>query len=240
MQTEAYQRHYELEETHWWFVSRRYLLLKFITKLGIPKTAKIFDFGCGTGATLKYLSQFGNAKGGDISKKAISYCKKRGLNAFLIKEKRTPFASNSFDLVTALDVIEHIKDDGPALRELHRILKKGGVAVFTVPAFQFLWGRNDEILGHVRRYAKDDFEAKVQKAGFKIVKSTHVFMPYVLPLFILHRLEWFRSRPKLPLTLTKTSPLFNMLCKLYVKVEAFLLDYFNLPFGTSIFLVCTK
>jgi SAM-dependent methyltransferase len=85
-----------------------------------------------------------------------------------------PFADDSFDVAVALNVLEHIEDDGAALRNLSRIIKPGGILVLEVPAGPHLYDFYDEHLKHFRRYRMAELRDAVQAAGLEIVRSSHL------------------------------------------------------------------
>jgi 2-polyprenyl-3-methyl-5-hydroxy-6-metoxy-1,4-benzoquinol methylase len=114
MQQHTYAIMRRVEESHWWFVGRRRIIRSFIERL-FPNNAKgekqvhILDVGCGTGANLEMLAEFGAAEGVDVSPEALSFCQARGLeNVKLGAAEALPYDDNSFDLVTGLDVVEHL------------------------------------------------------------------------------------------------------------------------------------
>ena len=95
------------------------------------------------GHLLKELETLGICYGIDISHKAVDFCRKRGIDNVQVADiTNIPYPDNTFDAVIALDVIEHIKNDEEALREIYRVLRPQGMAIITVPAFMFLWGNN--------------------------------------------------------------------------------------------------
>ena len=112
MQAHHYPILYEVEESHWWYVGRRQIIQSLVEKirarLGTPHP-HILDVGCGTGANLKMLAAHGRAEGVDISTQAIEFCRERGLDSVKLgAAEQLPYDDGSFDLVTALDVIELI------------------------------------------------------------------------------------------------------------------------------------
>ena len=115
MMQHVYPVFYELEETHWWYVGRRQIIVSFVKEICAQikdRRPRILDVGCGTGANLKTLSAFGEAEGVDVSPDAIEFCRERGLtNVKLGAAEELPYESGTFDLVTALDVVEHLDDD---------------------------------------------------------------------------------------------------------------------------------
>ncbi len=137
---------YQVEESHWWHVGRRRILESFVEEIvaGMDlrgRRPRILDVGCGTGANLEMLQKFGEAEGVDISEDALAFCRERGLPRVRQGAAESlPFEDATFDLVTALDVVEHLDDDTAGLREIRRVLRREGRALLFVPAFMFLWG----------------------------------------------------------------------------------------------------
>jgi SAM-dependent methyltransferase len=155
MQHHTYSIMYEVEGKHWWFLGRRKIIEGFVESICREigkRTPRILDVGCGTGANLQMLSQFGVAEGVDISSEALDFCRARGLSKVRQGAAESlPYEDASFDLVTGLDVVEHLDNDVAGLREMRRVLRPRGRALLFVPAFMFLWGVQDDISRHRRR-----------------------------------------------------------------------------------------
>src|SRR6185369_6926085 len=148
-------------------------------------TVNILDVGCGTGANLEMLSEFGVAEGVDVSTEALSFCQARGLeNVKLGAAEALPYEDNSFDLVTGLDVVEHLDDDLAGLKEMRRVLRRGGQTLLFVPAFMFLWGVQDDISNHRRRYTLKGLRRAVNEAGFEIERATYVNLSFFAPILL--------------------------------------------------------
>src|SRR5450432_2857871 len=115
MQQHTYAIMDEVEGSHWWFVGRRAILESFLKKIvqGLKSNVqrlRILDIGCGTGANLEMLAQFGEAEGVDVSDDALEFCRQKGLKAQKGLAETLPFADETFELTTALDVVEHLDD----------------------------------------------------------------------------------------------------------------------------------
>src|SRR6185436_10162939 len=125
MQSHHYPILYQVEETHWWYVGRRRIIECLIERIRDTlnkSNPRILDVGCGTGANLKMLAAYGNAEGVDISQQAVDYCRQRGLQSVKLgAAEQLPYEDASFELVTALDVVEHLDDDVAGLREMRRV-----------------------------------------------------------------------------------------------------------------------
>jgi len=237
-----YRKLYQFERFYWWHVGRRDILNFLLKKFLKTKDNKILEIGCGTGGNFSVLDKWGKTVGLDFSKEALKFCQKRGHNDLILsKAEEIDFPDNSFDLVVALDVLEHIKDDKKAIKESWRVLKPGGYFLATVPAYKFLWSEHDEVLNHYRRYSFKDFSDKIKEADFDIIKISYL-ISFVFPIVLFYRILRKIISPK-----SKKNTAYVFLPKFInnffiflLKFEGFLLKYFNFPFGTSIVCIAKK
>lgn len=244
MQSHTYSIMYEIEETHWWYAGRRLILKSFIEKavrhLNTKESLQILDVGCGTGANLEMLDQFGETRGVDVSDEALAFCRKRGLtNVEKGLAEDLPFEDESFDLVTAFDVVEHLDNDLAGLKEMQRVLRGTGKALLFVPAFMFLWGVQDDVSNHRRRYTKNELCARLVQAGFEIERITYANLTFFFPILtgrLLMKLTGFRPASENNLTV---GALNDPLGKLF-GLERLFLHYMNFPFGVSLICVAKK
>ncbi|MDQ2976957.1 MAG: class I SAM-dependent methyltransferase [Acidobacteriota bacterium] len=258
MQQHTYAIMRRVEENHWWYAGRRQIIRSFLEPLyrnpgeregedgdGSQTTEQspalnILDVGCGTGANLEMLSQFGEAEGVDISAEALSFCRARGLtNVKQGEAEQLPYADNTFDLVTGLDVVEHLDNDLAGLQEMRRVLRRGGHALLFVPAFMFLWGVQDDVSHHRRRYTRAGLKRVVREAGFEIERATYVNLTFFAPILLgrlLMRAVRFRPESENNLTI---GFLNGMLGKV-LSAERWPLRHLNFPFGVSIICVARR
>jgi len=243
MQQHTYSLMYEVEGHHWWFYGRRQIITSFIESI-LPRNQnprpRILDVGCGTGANLEMLAEFGDAEGVDVSTDALSFCRQRGLNSVKLGEaEKLPYPDQSFDLVTALDVVEHLDDDLAGLREMHRVLKPGGHVMMFVPAFMFLWGVQDDVSHHRRRYTMKQLKDRVAAAGFEIERATFANITFFMPTLlgrVLMRVTGFRPESENNLTIGFLNKPLGMI----LGAEHHWLRRFNLPFGVSAICVARR
>lgn len=189
---------------------------------------------------MSMLSQFGEVFGIDVSNDALIFCKKRGFkNLKRADAAKTGFQNEFFDVITMLDVLEHIEED-ETLREVKRIVKPGGIVIVTVPAFQWLWSSWDVVLKHKRRYTKGDLEALfAAKHGFRILRSSYMYSFLVLPAFIFRKIK--SSQKKFyGSDFSNNKTLLNVFFTLLSDIERFFVLRGMLPFGTSLVLVCKR
>jgi len=243
MQQHTYSIMYQVEGSHWWFVGRRRIIESFLgpicRKLNTEQP-RVLDIGCGTGANLEMLSQFGTAEGVDVSVEALAFCRERGLaNVRQGEAEHLPFEDCSFDLVTALDVVEHLDDDVAGLEEMWRVLRPGGYAFLFVPAFMFLWGVQDDISHHRRRYTLAGLQQAVRKAGFEIERTTYANITFFLPVLVgrwLMRVTDIRPASENNINVNALNGPLGRIFGL----ESSILRHVNLPFGVSAICVARR
>lgn len=213
------------------------LLKKYLPK---NKILKILDAGCGPGAALIYLSQFGEVIGVDISEEALQFAKKRG------KVKKgdvsaLPFEDETFDVVVCLDVLYHkwinVKK---ALLEMKRVLKKNGILFIREPAFDWFKSSEDIASATKHRFTKEELEKELSNS-FNIIKLTYVNF-FLFPLAFIKRIpEVIGIKKKQGVSDLQTVPSFlNMVLFSILRLETLLLSSFNFPFGTSVICVAKK
>lgn len=243
MNVSEYEAMYKLESFYWWFVARRSLLESLVKGLA-PRFIRpaILDVGCGTGINLSVLSKYGDAIGSDASEEALSFSNRRGLGALVRNQiEALPFGPAKFDMITALDVLEHVDNDLKALDELLRVMKEDGVLVITVPAYGFLWSEHDEALRHRRRYAASELRNKLTNAGFEVDRISYYITVLFFPILFM---RFAQSLAKKSIE-AKTSHIIlpswlNTILIGILGLERLLLRWINLPFGVSIVCLARK
>jgi SAM-dependent methyltransferase len=241
MNPAEYERMFANENHNWWFVSRRELVIDLVERLPSKGTPLILDIGCGTGATAAALTRFGRVVGLDFSPLALRACSQRGLAELLRSGAESiPLASECADLIVATDILEHIENDVAALREFHRVLKPGGHAVITVPAYQFLWSEHDVALMHKRRYVSWQLAERCRRAGFRQVRLGHALC-LLFPLALGRLLNRWGDPGKVPEAQIQSLPqwLNTGLVRLQ-RFETALSHRIRLPWGLSVVAVIQR
>ena len=236
MQSHHYPILYEVEETHWWYVGRRRIIHSLVQKIRSTLNTsdpRILDVGCGTGSNLKMLAGCGRAEGVDISPQAVEFCRERGLDSVKLGPiEQLPYDSGSFELVTALDVIEHLDDDVAGLSEIRRVLRRDGRVLVFVPAFMFLWGVQDDVSNHRRRYTLPSLLKAVEAAGFAIEWSSYANISFFLPVLLVRSvMRWLGLRADTEYGIN-ISPLNKPFSWLFA-AERFIFARGRIPFGVS-------
>jgi SAM-dependent methyltransferase len=249
LKREYYAEYREVEDVHWWFVGRRRILLQLLNQYlggnGLHQR-KILDVGCGTGTMLTHLATFGQVEGVDIDEEAIGYCQDRGLTDVRLGEAaKLPFEDGTYDLVTCLDVVEHLDDDTAAFREMKRVLRPGGHLLVTVPANPFLWGDQDKINLHKRRYVADQLRERLVASGLNVIRLSYMnafLFPPIAVARMLRRVER-RLRPGLAVQSDFRYPAprpINFVLGHVFGAEGPILRRFDIPFGVSIVALAQK
>jgi SAM-dependent methyltransferase len=238
MRPEEFSKMRRLEDAHWWFQGRRRLLRGLMEKLDL-KDAIILDAGCGTGFARSELSRGGRVIGVDSSPEALAIASEIvGTANCAAHVERLPFQGGVFDLIAALDLLEHLDDDLGALRELHRVCKPGGYLFATVPACRRIWSRHDEALGHRRRYSLRELQEKVGEAGFSIDRSFYT-VSAIFPLAVAYRLARRKSAGGSTDLFETPEPLNSLLAGL-MKLESAFAWRVSLPFGLTAVVLAYK
>ncbi|WP_431902053.1 class I SAM-dependent methyltransferase [Nonomuraea sp. bgisy101] len=167
MEAAEIRRAVELEDRHWWYRERRAILARELRRIGRPGRA--LDVGAAGGGNTRVFQRYGwHALAADQSDTAVAYARERGLDAIKADLRALPLGDAEYDLVTALDVLEHIDDDHAAAAEIARVLKPGGTAFIAVPCDMRLWSAHDVALGHHRRYTREGLAEVIRSSGLVI------------------------------------------------------------------------
>jgi SAM-dependent methyltransferase len=236
MDPQVYDRMAAVEDAHWWFVARRRILSKVLRReVALPTGARLLEAGCGTGGNLAMLSGFGEVCAfepePEARRRAVSKTGIEVRNGHL--PERVPFEDGSFDLVAALDVLEHLQDDLGSLRALRRKLRPGGWILLTVPAFPFLWSRHDDTHHHQRRYRRDGLLQVIAQAGLIPVKVTYfnsLLFPAIVGVRVAKTLLGLEGADDDALP----PPLLNRLLETVFASERHLIGRAGLPVGVSL------
>lgn len=242
MNVDMYRMFFEVQKSHWWFVTKKKIVLDMIERYLInEKKDKVLDIGCGSGLMLNALENIGDAYGMDMSPEAISFSKEvfNGTVKQGSLPDHVPYEDHTFSLITALDVIEHIDDDVESLKAIYSLLMPGGKMVLTVPAYMFLWSPFDDMNQHKRRYTRSELNRKLQEAGFTVEKITY-YNTLLFPIvYVVRKLNNMLNRDGSS-DIDMPNRLVNSILALIFGFEKYLLRFTNLPFGVSVLAVVKK
>ena len=243
----GYEKTYHrLEDSHWWFRARRDFVVRLIAqRLRVPREAAILDLGCSGGPLLDDLARAGytNLAGLDISADAVALARSRGLQVRQADASAPDLPSESFDLLVASDLLEHLADDRAALARWCTLLKSSGQLVVLVPAFGWLWSAHDELNRHHRRYRRGELVRLLRATGFEVPLSAYwnaaLLAPTAAVRIALRLVPLRLATPRTSLAATPR-PLDAALYRLLNVENSLLLRGVPFPAGLSTWAVARK
>ncbi len=180
--------YYTLEREHWWFKARMEILRTHIQALNLSQPLKILNVGVASGATSLMLKEFGEVTSLEYDEHYVKYIR-NSLPEFEIDHGSIlslPYKTESFDLVCAFDVLEHVQDDVLSVAELKRVCKPEKTITITVPYLMLLWSQHDAVNHHLRRYTRKQVKSLFKTEGNIIFLS--FFNCWLFPLIAFFRI----------------------------------------------------
>ena len=247
MEPQAYTEMHQLESTHWWYVGMRHITQNILKPvLQNRRDLQILDAGCGTGANLDALTEFGCVYGFDYSALALQYAytNHEGQLARASVEA-LPYSDRIFDLVTSFDVLYcyEVRDDVAAMHEFARVTKSGGHVLIRLPALPALRGPHDTLVHGVRRYVASELRDKLRSDGLTPLRLTYA-NALLLPLIFASR-KAGEAAVKLGRApgsdVNETSPFVSSILQSVLRLEASWISAgHGFPAGVSIFALAQK
>jgi SAM-dependent methyltransferase len=177
-----------VEDRSFWFRHRNRCIISVVRRFS--PNARFFDIGGGNGFVSKGLTESGIACAliepgieGALAAHA------RGIDPVIcarLEDAGLPPASVA--AAGMFDVLEHMEDEGAALRQVHTLLATGGRLFLTVPAYSFLFSADDTAAGHFRRYTISSLAGALAGSGFRVEFASYLFAPLPPIIFILRTL----------------------------------------------------
>lgn len=246
MENEEFEIMYRVEQSHWWFRGKQFLLRRNLIPLDQTglEHGRVLDIGSGTGITLKVLEGFGNAYGLELSQRAIDFLKKRHLKRIICADASLslPLKSDTFQTITCLDVLEHLDNDVVLLKEMLRVCKPGGHILLTVPALDIFWSPHDVALHHKRRYTRKGLLQSFPGLNCKVIKASYYNIILSIPILAVRKFKTLflkKRRPQSDVHMNLPNFL-NKFLELLFQAEIWCLKFMNFPFGVSILIILEK
>jgi len=247
MEAAEYDTMAQLEESYWWYLGLRRMVLKALPiGLGEKPRLKVLDAGCGTGGGMASLARAFPGSlivGTDVASAAIRYSMLRHAGPVLPGSVDSlPFREAIFDVVLLIDLL-YIRgvNDSMALREACRVLRPGGILVVNVPAFEWLQGRHDIAVHTRHRYRRSELRRLLTSNGFAVKQILYwnaLFLPLV---FVVRRLLIRGSKDVVARSDLRSLPRgLNWLLAKLLFLDTWICGMVSIPFGTSVFGVACK
>jgi SAM-dependent methyltransferase len=239
---------YRAEARHFWFRGfRRFvrpLLLQATTGVSQPR---LLDCGCGTGANLRVLQEFGTPFGIDLTSRGLEFAHGNGLSRLArATVAQLPFVSGSFDVAVSFDVLYCVPDgdEARAIAEMHRVLRPGGAIVVNAAALDMLKGDHSVLVSEVRRYTRRRLADKLQAAGFRVERITYTnasIFPVTAGVRALQRLRGLKATGGERGDFYVPPEPVNALFSGALALEAALINAgINMPIGSSVLCLARK
>jgi SAM-dependent methyltransferase len=205
----------------------------------------LVDVGCGTGDNIGALVDASGcaAVGTDLSLYALNHAPRSASGASLVSMafgEALPFPSASADVLTCMDVIEHVDDDELVLREFGRVLRPGGVVLLTTSAYMWMWSEHDVWAAHRRRYTARGLADVTTRAGFEVLRTTYYNSVLLAPAWLLRRTPLHRLVKTSNDEVGASSPLVDRVFTAVSSAERRWVARHRMPFGLSILLVARR
>jgi SAM-dependent methyltransferase len=245
VELEEYESMYKAEDRHWWYLGMAAITRGVLDRyVGRGKGLSILDAGCGTGAVMDYLRDYGMPTGIDSSPEALRFCSSRQLSRICQASiTGLPFPDRTFDLITSFDVLSEagpVKDE-QGLDEFLRVLKADGHLLLRLPAYSWLHGGHHDERVHTRkRYTKGQLRKLLRQHGFEVTRLSYANTA-LFPLAVGKRLSERVLRPKRKGSdLTLSTGLMNSVFKALLSAEAPFVRTTSLPFGLTLVALARK
>jgi SAM-dependent methyltransferase len=245
MDRDYFKKYYNFERHHWWFRIRGKILMNTLRhELNSKQKLTILNIGVATGRTSELLSEFGDVLSVEYDKESFEFCRDE-LNLFIINASilNLPISDESFDLVCAFDVLEHVDNDELAWNEMVRVCKPGGYIYVSVPMYQFLWSSHDIVNQHVKRYSKKDLINLSDNTKGNIILNIYFNAILFIPIFLFRKFKnlfFVNNEINISDFDKQQNPILNIIFYYIFNFESYMLKFIKFPFGISSLLLWKK
>lgn len=237
MDLKEYEVMYRVEDHHWWYHGMEAITRQCLER-HYPRGSKlrILDAGCGTGAVMGYLTDYGTVTGLDYSAEALHFCRIRGRESLTqASVVSLPYRDATFDLVASFDVV--CVFDAPCdvlpVREFARVLVPGGRVILRLPGAPWLHGQHDVAVDVRHRYTTREADTLLRAASLVPEQVTYA-NTFLFPVAVAKRLSERFFPPQNGSDLTLGMGPFNGPLRIVLSSEAPLVARFGFPFGLTV------
>jgi len=241
MDSKDYKKIKDLYEDHFWFQPRKNLIYKMLKNFfsSFDQNRLILDIGCGTGINLEEIQKFGAVTCLEKDKTALEILEKKCKNIIVENIENAKLEENKYDAICCFDVLEHLENDTEILKKINASLKTRGYLLFTVPAFNAIFGPHDIALEHYRRYDKKNLQKKLEKANFvnsEFYYWNSLLFPVIFIIRALKKIIFSWRNKTAEIETKKINKNLNRTLRFFLEIENKL--FFKkswLPYGLSIY-----
>lgn len=247
MDKEYYKEYFNLERNHWWFKVREKIIEDKLKQYAAAASdLTILNIGAATGRSSEMLQQFGNVTSIEFDEECYEFTRQKvNIPIDIGSILDLQFPSESFDLVCAFDVIEHVEDDGKAVSEMKRVCKMDGVICITIPAFMQLWSHHDEVNHHYRRYRMQRIVELFSDSKGRILFNSYFNSLLFLPIYLFRLISglvpnnWIRKGSGSDFSINSNNFINTSMYHIF-SFERFLLKKLKFNAGVSILFLWKK
>lgn len=197
---------------------------------------RVLEVGCAIGNITQFLIGREHVVGIDIAPEMVAEIRQRFADhpefsarvCDITQPEVLALGDEAFDTVVCPHVLEHVRDDEAALRNMRALLPEGGRMILLVPTVKWVWGPLDVATGHQRRYAYRELEPLLARTGFEVERHWYVNFLAVFGWFVTGRILRREIIPE------GQYGLYNRLTPLLAQLETWLRP----PIGLSVVCVC--
>ena len=239
------------ENRHFWSQIKHRLVARLMRRYLRNHSFEHLDLGCGSGGMLKHLAaEFSDSTstGIDGYTESLDHARRNAPDARLllcdITQIEPTAIGSAFDVITCLDVLEHIEEPEHVLQSVcQKLLRDDGIIIVTVPASNRLWSERDVFLGHYRRYTKQSLGDLMSAGGFEIIHMSYLYSYLWAPVYfsrkVIGKLRGLDGQ-RMEESELKVVPVVNQMMLTAGLIEIWLSTHWGLPFGTSVYCVARK
>jgi SAM-dependent methyltransferase len=245
MDRNYFKKYYNFERNHWWFRIRGKILMNTLRfEFKEKSDLKILNIGVATGRTSELLSEFGSVLSVEYDKESFEFCRDE-LNLDIINASilNLPILDESFDLVCAFDVLEHVENDNLAWKEMERVCKPDGFVYVSVPMYKSLWSAHDVVNQHVRRYSKIELNRLSDNVKGYVYLNLYFNSILLIPIFLFRKFKklFLKNKGINISDFDKNQNAFlNFIFYNIFNFESYILKFIKFPFGISSLLLWKK
>lgn len=231
------------EQSHFWFRGFRWFVRPEVARAAAGRRdLRLIDCGCGTGANVAWMREYGDAYGFDLTWQGLEAARQMGRRRLARASiAAIPLPDQSMDIATSFDVFQCLPDpvERASITEMWRVLRPGGRVVMTVAAFELLRGSHATLSEEVRRYTPDRLRRLFEQAGFEIDRLTFLnasLFPMMLPVRVVQRIKG-GGAPSVPageFDITVPPAPINAALSALLRAESSLLRVVDMPIGSSL------